>query len=235
MIKLGNFLFNYRNALFPVFYALLFVPSPSIFSNYTTAIITGFVVALTGQIIRAINAGEVYIARSGRNRKIYADGLVTEGIFRHCRNPLYIGNILLLLGLGIIANSLLFVLLMVPLFAFFYQAIVRAEEDYLTQRFGSAYKAYCQDVRRWVPNFRGLGKTLRDMNFSWKKFLVREYNQTFIWLAAAILVTLKNFYYEPRDISFQESLPYLISLFAVLVAAYSIIRFLKKTKRLTYS
>jgi hypothetical protein len=73
------------------------------------------------------------------------------------------------------------------------------------------------------------------MNFSWKKFLVREYNQTFIWLAAAILVTLKNFYYEPRDISFQESLPYLIGIFAVLVVAYLTIRFLKKTKRLTYN
>lgn len=234
MIKLGNFLFNYRNGLFPVFYILLFVPSPSIFSNYTIAIIVGFLIALTGQVIRAITAGEVLIARSGRNRKIYADGLVTDGIFKHCRNPLYIGNILLLLGLGIIANSLLFVLLMVPLFAFFYQAIVRAEEDYLSKRFGTAYKAYTRDVRRWVPDFKGLGSTLSEMKFSWRKFLVREYNQTFIWLASAVLVTLKNFYYEPRGISFQASLPYLVGMFAVLVIAYATIRFLKKTKRLTY-
>lgn len=235
MIKLGNFLFRYRNGLFPVFYALLFVPSPSIFSSYAAAIIIGLLIALTGQFIRAINAGEAYIARSGRNRKVYADGLVTDGIFRHCRNPLYIGNILLLLGLGIIANSLLFVLLMVPLFAFFYQAIVRAEEDYLSKKFGSAYEAYCQDVNRWIPNFSGLAYTLREMKFSWRKFLVREYNQTFIWMAAAVLVTMKNFYYEPGDISFQISLPYLIGIFAVLVLAYGIIRFLKKTKRLTYN
>lgn len=235
MVKLGHFLFRYRNGLFPVFYAFLFVPSPSVFSNYTTAIIVGFLIALTGQVIRAINAGEAFIARSGRNKKVYAAGLVTGGIFKHCRNPLYIGNILLLLGLGIIANSLLFVLLMVPLFVFFYQAIVRAEEEYLTKTFGTAYKAYCKDVRRWIPSFKGLGNTLREMEFSWRKFLVREYNQTFIWLAAAVLVTLKNFYYEPRDISFQASLPYLIGIFAVLIIAYGIIRFLKKTKRLTYN
>lgn len=235
MVKLGNFLFRYRNGLFPVFYALLFVPSPAIFSNYIVAITTGFLIALTGQVIRAINAGEAYIARSGRNRKVYADGLVTDGIFKHCRNPLYIGNILLLLGLGIIANSLLFVLLMVPLFAFFYQAIVRAEEDYLKGKFGAAYEAYCQDVRRWIPNFSGLGSTLREMNFSWRKFLVREYNQTFIWMAAAILVTMKNFYYEPSSISFHAAFPYLVGIFIVLVFAYGIIRFLKKTKRLTYN
>lgn len=235
MVKLGNFLFNYRNALFPLFYALLFVPSPSIFSSYTPAIILGFLISMTGQVIRAINAGQHYIARSGRNRKIYADGLVTDGMFKHCRNPLYIGNILILLGLGFIANSLLFILLMVPLFAFFYQAIVRAEEDYLHKRFGAAYDAYRRDVNRWMPDLSGIGRTFREINFSWRKFLVREYNQTFIWMAAAVLVCAKNFYFEPRNISFQASLPYLLGIFIILVIAYAVIRFLKKTRRLTYS
>lgn len=234
MIKLGNFLFRYRNGLFPLFYALLFVPSPAIFSSYTIAIVLGLVIAMTGQIIRAVNAGEILIARSGRNRKIYADGLVTDGIFKHCRNPLYIGNILLLLGLGIVANSLIFVLLMVPLFAFFYQAIVKAEEHYLSGQFGDAYHRYCQDVNRWIPDFSGLGTTLSHMNFSWRKFLVREYNQSFIWMAAAILVIAKNLYFRPYEISFEAALPYLIIAFVLLVIAYGVIRFLKKTRRMVY-
>ncbi len=234
MIKLGNFLFRYRNGLFPIFYALLFVPSPTIFANYMVAIILGLLIALTGQWIRAINAGEVLIARGGRNKRIYAEGLVTDGIFKHCRNPLYIGNILLLLGLGIVANSLIFVLFMVPLFAFFYQAIVLAEEYYLTKQFGEAYHRYCQDVNRWIPNFSGLGNTLSRMNFSWRKFLVREYNQSFIWMAAAVLVIAKNLYFYPYNISFEAALPYLIGIFIVLVIAYGVIRYLKKSRRMVY-
>lgn len=234
MIKLGNFLFRYRNGLFPLFYALLLVPSPAIFPQYTIALILGLTLAMIGQFIRAINAGEAFIARSGRNRRIYADGLVTDGIFGHCRNPLYIGNILLLLGLGVLANSLLFVLLMVPLFAFFYQAIVRAEEHYLSQQFGEAYHQYCQDVPRWIPNFSGLGDTFRHMQFSWRKFLVREYNQSFIWMAAALVVIGKNLYFHHYEIAFSTAFPYLISVLVVLIIAYGTIRFLKKTKRMVY-
>ncbi len=235
MIKLGNFLFHYRNFLFPVFYALLFVPSPFIFSSHITAIVVGLVIALTGQIIRAITIGLQYIIRGGKDRRVYAEELVTGGIFKHCRNPLYVGNILILFGLGFVANSWVFVLLIGPLFVFFYQAIVRAEEDFLHKKFGTAYEAYCRDVNRWLPNFTGLGTTLSEMKFNWKRFILKEYNSTFMWMGAAVLVSLKNFYFAPLDVPFQASFPYLIAIFIVLALGYGIIRFLKKSKRMTYS
>ncbi len=96
MVKLGNFLFHYRNVLFPVFYLLLFVPSPLLFSNSLIAAVAGFVIAFIGQLIRALTIGLIYIVRGGKDRRIYAEGLVTEGIFFHCRNPLYVGNILVM-------------------------------------------------------------------------------------------------------------------------------------------
>ena len=101
MVKLGNLLFHNRNWLFPLFYVILFIPSPEVFSDPVTAMLIGFGIAIIGQIIRIITIGLVYIVRGGRNRRVYADDLVTTGIFSHCRNPLYVGNILILAGLGL--------------------------------------------------------------------------------------------------------------------------------------
>jgi hypothetical protein len=55
-----------------------------------------------------------YIVRGGKEGKPYAEGLVTRRNFNHCRNPLYVGNILMLLGVGILANSILYVAVFYP-------------------------------------------------------------------------------------------------------------------------
>ena len=165
MVALGNFLFHYRNMLFPLFYLILFVPSPVIFTSDLTAALTGLCISLIGQIIRIATIGLQYIIRGGSKRRVYAKDLVTTGIFSHCRNPLYIGNILILLGLSIIANSLLFLVVFIPLFAFFYQAIVRAEGNFLLGKFGDEFREYTESVNRWLPKLNGLGETFASMSF----------------------------------------------------------------------
>ena len=55
----------------------------------------GFVVASIGQLLRVAVIGFAYITRGGRNRRIVADSLVQAGIFAHSRNPLYLGNLLI--------------------------------------------------------------------------------------------------------------------------------------------
>lgn len=104
MVKIGNFLFHYRNGLFPVVYLLLFFKSRPVMGNYRLAAATGFAVALLGQLLRALTIGLEYIIRGGRNRQVYAEQLVQGGIFAHCRNPLYVGNFLILIGVGIASN-----------------------------------------------------------------------------------------------------------------------------------
>ncbi|HPW62164.1 MAG TPA: hypothetical protein PLJ13_07710 [Cyclobacteriaceae bacterium] len=93
MVKIGNFLFHYRNVLLPVFFLLILVPAPELFQNPTIALVIGLGISIAGQLIRFITIGLVYIIRGGQNRKVYAQDLVTTGIFSHCRNPLYVGNI----------------------------------------------------------------------------------------------------------------------------------------------
>ena len=100
MIQIGNFFFKYRNFLFIILYLLLFIPSPPIFGEktfgqnyYLYPIILGLLVTVTGQLIRGMTIGLAYIVRGGRDKKVYADQLVTEGIFTHVRNPLYVGTV----------------------------------------------------------------------------------------------------------------------------------------------
>ena len=235
MIRIGNLLFHYRNALFPLVYALFIFRSQPFTHNYRLAFFLGFLVALAGQFLRAATIGLEYIIRGGRNRQVYAEGLVQGGMFAHCRNPLYVGNFLILLGLGIASNSLLFLSLGIPFFVFAYAAIIAAEEDYLRNKFGEEFTRYCARVNRLVPRFSGIGRTLTGMRFNWRRLITAEYGSTFIWLAALILISLKNAWLTGE---YRADRPLVWALWICLIlvtAAYGIARFLKKNGRLEES
>ncbi len=229
MVKFGNLIFHNRNFLFPVFYVMLFIPSPPLFHNYVTAVVTGLLIAMAGEGLRGLTIGLVYIIRAGRQRRIYAEGLFTSGLYAHCRNPLYIGNIMILLGLGVVANSLLFLLIFVPLFIFLYQSIVLAEEDFLMGKFGEAYAAYCKSANRWFPKMKGLLTTITEMDFKWKRVFIEEYNSTYIWLTGAVLLIMKNYFQQEGSDAFTGSLPYFIAVLFLLLLCYLLIRYLKKS------
>jgi protein-S-isoprenylcysteine O-methyltransferase Ste14 len=228
MIRIGNFLFRYRNGLFPVVYALLVFNSRPLIENYWLALLLGFLVASAGQLLRAITIGFEYIFRGGRNRQVYAEKLIQSGVFAHCRNPLYVSNMLILLGVGIASNSLLFLFISIPFFLFAYAAIIAAEENYLRTRFGKEYVDYCARVNRLLPNFSGFRRTLNGMRYNWRRLITAEYGATYIWLAAMILVTLKNLWvnqvYHPGGVVETT----LWGAFVIVTLAYGVARFLKK-------
>ena len=235
MLAIGNFFFKYRNFLFIFLYLALFIPSSNIFSEavfgpsyYLYPLILGLVITVSGQLIRGITIALAYIVRGGKNKKVYAEDLVVEGIFAHCRNPLYVGNILMLLGVGILINSLLFVLVFIPAFLFIYQAIVIAEENFLRNKFGQQFDVYCSRVSRWFINPRGIGKTISGMNFNGKRWLLKEYNTQTVWMAGIIVILFLKYPWliygdtELRDTVF-------LTLMVLLVIYYLSIRYLKKT------
>jgi len=230
MTRLGNFFFRYRNVLFPVVFVLLFINSHRIFPNDLLAACVGTTVALCGQVLRVLTIGLAYIIRGGRNRQVYAKTLVQDGMFAHCRNPLYVGNFLIVAGLGLVANSLLFAVVGLPFFLLAYRAIVAAEENFLSQKFGPDFTAYCRRVNRFVPNFSGFAATWRGMNFDWRRVIVKEYGSTFIWTAAVILLLLKQQWLHsalagPRNIA-------LIASLALATLLYGLARYLKKSSTL---
>lgn len=229
MVKIGNIFYHNRNWLFPIVYLFLFIPFTQVFDSPSTAMLVGFIVAFIGQATRVATIGLVYIIRGGKNRRVYAEDLVTTGLFSHCRNPLYVGNILMLAGLGIASNSLLFMAVIIPAFLFIYQAIVRAEENFLSNKFGAGFDAYCKDVNRWFPKLSGLGKTLNSMKFRWNKVLRNEYNTTFIWLLGGWGVTTMHFYRNQEQYGWENNKVWLFVGLGLIVAFYLTARYLKKS------
>jgi len=233
MIQIGNFFFKYRNLLFILLYGLLFLPSPELFTenifqaDYKTwPLVIGLFITVLGQAIRGATIGLAYIVRGGKDKKVYAEHLVSTGIFSHCRNPLYVGNILMLLGVGILANSLIYVGIIMPLFLFIYQAIVLAEEHFLRGKFGKDFDAYCTKVNRWIPSLKGIRATFSSMEFNWKRWVLKEYTTQFIWLAGIVLLIIRL--YQIENVLKN-------SIYAVLVLGlmYLYVRYLKKSGKMT--
>ncbi|MEZ4641904.1 MAG: methyltransferase [Chloroflexota bacterium] len=75
--------------------------------------------------------------------------IIQTGLFALSRNPLYLGGILLLLGLALALNRL-WALLMLPLsMVICLYVLILPEERYLVAKFGEEYEAYMASVRRW--------------------------------------------------------------------------------------
>ncbi|MDO6706813.1 isoprenylcysteine carboxylmethyltransferase family protein [Photobacterium sp. 1_MG-2023] len=78
-----------------------------------------------------------------------ASRLVTSGVYRYSRNPIYLGLLLLLVAI-FLNLSALSSLIMIPVFVIYMNSVqIAAEERVLTHAFGQQYKEYCQHVRRW--------------------------------------------------------------------------------------
>ncbi len=76
--------------------------------------------------------------------------VVTDGAFRFSRNPMYVAITLLYLGVGLLANSLWTLLLVMPVMVVIQRGVVEREERYLERKFGEEYLRYRAHVRRWI-------------------------------------------------------------------------------------
>ena len=76
--------------------------------------------------------------------------LVTTGIHRWTRNPIYLGMFLIYVGIGLAAHSPWILIFVLPLATTMRYGVVAREEAYLERRFGDAYRSYKGRVRRWL-------------------------------------------------------------------------------------
>ena len=238
MISIGNFFFRYRNFLFLFLYLALFIPSPPLFSPerfgsdyFLWPVIFGLLITVSGQLIRGATIGLAYIIRGGKEGKVYAEELVTGGIFNHCRNPLYVGNILMLCGVGVLSNSLLYIAVFIPFFLFVYQAIVLAEEKFLRNKFGEQYDRYTKAVNRWLPDLNGISSTFNSMQFRWRRWILKEYNTQYIWLTGITLILLFK-YPEITNGDTRLRNILLAIILPLLGFAYLFVRYLKKSGKM---
>ncbi len=80
----------------------------------------------------------------------HSTALVTDGVFRISRNPMYLGMLLFLAGAACLANVAWAWLVPASFFGLIRQAFVVREEALMKTTFGADYEAYCGRVRRWL-------------------------------------------------------------------------------------
>lgn len=90
--------------------------------------------------------------RRGESLAIHipTQNLVSHGIYKISRNPVYLSFILVAIGLGCIINSLTVTLSAIPSFAALNWYTIPKEERYLRRKLGEEYEDYRNSVRRWL-------------------------------------------------------------------------------------
>jgi protein-S-isoprenylcysteine O-methyltransferase Ste14 len=76
--------------------------------------------------------------------------LVTHGPFRFTRNPIYLTFTLFFFGVALVTRNAWLLVMLIPLLALMHWGVIFREERYLARRFGLAYSAYRERVRRWL-------------------------------------------------------------------------------------
>jgi len=77
--------------------------------------------------------------------------LVVTGPYRHVRNPMYLGVVLVLLGEALVLASPILLRYAALILLAFHLFVLYYEEPHLRHRFGEAYVHYCRSVPRWLP------------------------------------------------------------------------------------
>lgn len=152
----GRFFFKYRSYTpIPLLLAVLILADPTWLS-----FCSGLVIVILGETMRFW--GVLYAGSATRTTgEVGAGRLVTDGPFAHVRNPLYVGNFLLSLGLTVMSWAWMpwMLILFCLLFGLQYVFIVREEERFLADQFGAQYTEYCRHVKRWLPKIRGFSNS----------------------------------------------------------------------------
>ncbi|MEX0288401.1 MAG: isoprenylcysteine carboxylmethyltransferase family protein [Flavobacteriaceae bacterium] len=78
-----------------------------------------------------------------------ASSLVTKGLYKYSRNPMYLAMLLLLLALGLKLGNAFNTITAALFVSYMNRFQIGPEEEMLTKSFGKAYEQYCTQVRRW--------------------------------------------------------------------------------------
>ncbi len=146
--KLARVFFKFRSYTpIPFLILMMVFANPNVFT-----IICGLVIVIVGESIRFW--GVSWAGSETRTTgPVGGTFLIISGPFAFTRNPLYVGNLLMYCGFGIMSNAY-FPHLLIAAFLFFalqYHLIVGEEEGYLRQTYTEQYALYTKNVPRFFP------------------------------------------------------------------------------------
>jgi protein-S-isoprenylcysteine O-methyltransferase Ste14 len=110
----------------------------------------GIIPIAAGVYIATAAEGSFHKAKTTVSPFVESTMLITDGMFRLSRNPMYLGFVLTLAGIALLFRSLT-PFLVIPVFVVLIQRMfIQAEEQMLTARFGERYAAYSRNTPRWL-------------------------------------------------------------------------------------
>lgn len=140
-------------------------------------------------------AGEaIRIWASGHIEKTRA--LATGGPYAHSRNPLYLGSLLIGVGVGMATSSPWALVATILYFAAFYPVVIAEEAGFLLEKFPEEYTAWSKDVPLFLPRLRPGGP--RATRFAWSLVGRNREWRTALGLAAAVLLLWLRGRYLPQ-------------------------------------
>ena len=147
-MDIRQFFFKYRSYT-PIPIAILIIYFASEQKPYC---LLGLLMLLFGESIRIWAVS--YAGGKTRTRKVGAPELCTSGPYAFTRNPLYLGNMFMYIGIALVAGAPNIIFMILIIFTFFmiqYTLIVSLEEETLTNLFGEAYVNYKKNVPPIFP------------------------------------------------------------------------------------
>ncbi len=140
-----------------------------------------------GEAIRILTVGFVPKGTSGRNTAgQVATRLNTTGAYSLVRNPLYLGNCMMYLGVVLYAQSIGLAVIFALVLLIYYERIIAAEEAFLATKFGTDYTDWATATPAFVPRLTGWQAP--DMAFSWLSVIRREHPSIFGGIVALYLI-----------------------------------------------
>lgn len=181
----GDYLFKYRGYL-PIIFLVFTLAVQGYYiyheSNNSTVVSTisefmqsiAFYVGSFGVLIRIYTVGFTPKNTSGRNTSEgqIADKLNTTGLYSLTRNPLYVGNFFMWMGLVFYIGVVWFFLMFVCVFWIYYERIVFAEEIFLRKKFKEPYLQWAKKTSVFIPV--RFSYVHPKNSFNWKKIIVKE-------------------------------------------------------------
>jgi protein-S-isoprenylcysteine O-methyltransferase Ste14 len=110
----------------------------------------GYVLIVLGVSIVGISIKQFNKAGTTFKVEKPSTSIVKTGLYRFSRNPIYIGLSLIYLGVGIAANNIWIVILLIPILIIVHYGVILREEQYLEKKFAKEYLTYKSRVRRWI-------------------------------------------------------------------------------------
>jgi protein-S-isoprenylcysteine O-methyltransferase Ste14 len=232
--KTGEWLFRWRSFL-PLVLLVIIIPAYNGFSypagSHAYDLMWEmfcFAMSLSGLLLRAYTVGYAPRGTSGRNtRSQVADTLNTTGMYSLTRNPLYLGNFLIMLGVILCVRNWWLCIVYGLAFCLYYERIIMAEETFLINKFGKEYKDYVTRTPAFIPNFKLWRRPI--LPFSFRNALKREYIGFFNIVVAFTILEFFGDYIVKDKIVFDLVW---VSIFTFSLIVYITTRILVKKTRL---